>query len=407
MSDREQVASEVQSQISARGRISWLSRREEFLGLLKKLEGHGNFFTSMIQIDHSHQETIRTAMTEKLRPRIARQEDTGQRLKRLLKSMERLQGSRQKDIWLMMHNDPFELSSSLRKGGVNMQDDSAAFYLRLKNKGEVQAVEQPTNQVPPAEDGGYRIFDVSAEQPAQRITPQLFGRVEELLGASANELGLLGFIDATIQVLPSGTEHSDGPTLRESFSKDAEREYFRKAIHAKTRARLSLVAVTSLLYCLVAQGPKDLDADSLHYYPALIGEGQELEFEKSRINPFVLLELTPLASAVRPSVFAEALSSASSPDTPGRLMIQKLGILMFEIGMWESCVGERHSARVEAAKTGKEATAMVHPKFRDAIRECLDCTGDVRWTEWLFWNVAEPLEKAVRKLDEVRMVQNR
>lgn len=419
-SDVRRRAQRIQQGSSIAARGSWVLKRDTFLDILKRLKDHGDFFTAAIQLDQTQETAARLLRSEKLNSLFKRYQEAGDGLNHLVKSLAQLQGGKQTTLEVMMHQDPFQLQTALQKDTADsrFRPHSAAFYTRCQHKSVGVSVninsstqdQQPASQVLPTSDPQYLCFDVARRSAKYLPSCTKINTVQVLfnsIAASDEEATgwprLLGYMGESIHTFLDSTPHSTEKTLARALVDEDEQQELKESFNADFRARLGLTVASSILCRLHSEGPKELEATHLCYYPWLNEDGHQLALRESRINPFMPIRMSVTGSIATSS--AAVFSAGASDVDVATLMIRKLGILLYEIGTWSRVAGGRLSDNVRSVRVRKEALAIISPVYRDVTGSCLDYRREINTERWMLENVVEPLSRVVDNLARVDLLR--
>ena len=378
--------------------LRWAQNRDEFLQLLDQLHLYMVSVSGDIHPKQSKSVLARVLEDLKLRKHLRHYQDAGDRLKELISTLRVLPETNQVAFQLRLYNNPSELQALLKESskacGDYFQAEGAAFYMKLQSEPTQQA--DPSQEPPEAK---YLIFDVSTEEEASEAGERIASVREQLLSATPHPSKLdwgafLGHMGKTIRVISDSTTRLPGRSLITCLTDRGEQKVLQEAGYAGARARLAFIAASSLFYSLRAEGTQDLEAQDLTYYTALDKRKREPGYKESRVIPFV--PLTTLgATAFEPS----SADTLSGRDELKATMIKKLGILIYEIGVWTNVADTRLEARVSKVKTGKGHLESMHPKYPDVIDACLRYKKDGSVEDWLVKHVVLPLKEVYESIE--------
>ncbi|KAI1328469.1 hypothetical protein F5Y16DRAFT_419893 [Xylariaceae sp. FL0255] len=369
----------------------WKEKRDEFLELLDELSLHIESYSGHLRPKESKTNLAKLLEGLRLRQLQPGFQDAGDRLKRLVSSLSELPETEQVVFQLRLYSNPFDLQPSLRQRSDNcnnyFQTNGAAFYIRL--------YPEPNSQLDLTQEAAETkvlIFDVSPEEEASEAGERVASVRKQLLSAtpsaSRKDFGtFLGHLGKTIRIVLDSTPLLPERSLFTCFTDRDEQKVLQQAGYAGVRARLAYITACSLFYSLRAEGTQDFQAHDLKFYTTLDKKQEETKYKESRIIPFVPLT-TVGATAFTPSS-AGTVPGAEDPEVT---MIQKLGILIYEIGAWTSVGDLRLEARSLKAYTGKGRLISIHPRYPDVIDECLRFNGASSAEDWLFRYVVVPLK---------------
>jgi hypothetical protein len=407
---QESMDGHQDAQVASTAKTRWAEKRTSFTKLLEQLNHHVLFFSDQIKPKQSRSGIARLLEAPqqqiKMHRQMNRYRDAGDTMKWLIESIRKVERADQLTFQLMLHSDPFELQSDLR--GISpaceeyLDHGGAAFYLRLVPDADFAAhmAEQWAMPRRVLAEAKYFVFSVSSA--ASEVLDKFYN-VEAIFSRRETPVGrpdwavMRGDVDKeafdlekTIRVISDSTTHMVGRSLVSCLADREEQRILRKASYAGMRAELAFRVASSLFYNLYVDGLHDLHAQDLYFYTALNRKKQEPEYKISRLAPFVAL--SSLGSTAAAPSSSDALSGATN-DLEA-MMIQNLGILIYEIGAWNRVTGRGLAERVSKVKKDKERLlASISPTYGDVIDACFRYQKDGDVDEWILRNVLIPLKE--------------
>ncbi|KAH8668958.1 hypothetical protein BX600DRAFT_435470 [Xylariales sp. PMI_506] len=401
---------------AAKAKALWARQRPRFLELLEQLNRHVLFFSSQIKPKQSGSGVARLLEAPQrqlyIHRQINRYRDAGARLKALIESLRKLELADKVAFELMLHCDPLVLASDFRAISPicekHMPYGSAAFYFRLAPETNDAAGDRPLKPGPSRSspqsvfEAQFFVFGVpesagSAEKQSGGIRHigQLFQSTPQIPVGRPDWAGYRGGLSDHIQVLSDSTAHMAKRSLVACLADYEEQRILRKASYASMRTDLALRVAIALFYNLRVDGWQDLHAQDFHFYTALNRKKQEPEYKNSRIMPYIALS-TLGSTAVAPSS-SDALSGATGELEV--MMLQNLGILIYEIGAWSRVTGRGLAERVSKVKKDKEhLVANISATYRDVIDACFRYRKEDSVADWMIRNVLIPLKEVSESL---------
>ncbi|KAH0565084.1 hypothetical protein GP486_001524 [Trichoglossum hirsutum] len=389
-------------------RAMWaIGERERFIELVNKLKEHNDYFVSLLQIQLAikRNESINESEPSPLLDPARR---IAYRLRRLIQAIAAGEYQDHQQFQIMLYDDPFQLRSRLAKGSpisIGLRPSSSVFAFQLLNPSlentespapqtmdnisvffEVPSLDHPsqTADMPPrASDSITLSFDklwdtlkvLEGRHPQPRSFCHAIGTLKEVGVASHGPIALL--LDRTPYRLSK--------TLTQTLKDPAGSNMLRKK-YLIFRARLAYVLAATFLQFLLAGQPLDYTSDSLYYYarPATTALSSD-EMVSMLVAPYIQLE--NIGAATFPVSSTSVLTSAAETVTNDQIMVQRLGVVLYEVGTWKA-ITEPHQdwrARSSAARFGKLELVRCWPTvdYFNAVHACLE------WMAGDLWNVEE------------------
>ena len=205
-------------------------------------------------------------------------------------------------------------------------------------------------------------------------------------------------------------------TLQEAL-KDPVESHLRIVKFVLHRIRLAYVLAVSFLHFVLVGTPLDCHAGLLQYYSdhgsqkQSQGQSQnhplqDHELAAQRIAPYY--QLKAIGSAVHCQSSAGLLITVGEPVGEDQIKVQKLGVLLYEVGMWKTVAtnAEDWRSRSAAARSEKSELLKCLPAYCfNAVHACLDWTpqdfeDSDGLANWLNAMVVSPLRQALESLSK-------
>ncbi|RKK76157.1 hypothetical protein BFJ68_g18053 [Fusarium oxysporum] len=293
-------------------RLKWVMRdRESFLGHLKELKEHNDYFSSVIQLRPSHQQQDDPLVADRLTSTTKKLRNTGYHLRRLIQGLSSVRDSQAMVFEIMLYDDPFEFHTKLRKDEpalTSLRTSSSAFamqllqvpmessaatipqltlnypvFLEVPPETQLPSRDPPSEALPSIETVG----DLQNQLQYVKMAPVTEGYCRPTGSLSANDTDR----QSSIRIFYDTTPYTRSKTLLEALNNPAEHA-LRKLKFLGFRARLANVIATSFVHHVIAGYPLEYESKQLHYYsttPDRTTQTQATDLAAARINPYIQL----------------------------------------------------------------------------------------------------------------------
>ncbi|KAI9774400.1 MAG: hypothetical protein M1840_004294 [Geoglossum simile] len=409
-------------------RTSWaIKDRDRFKQLVKELTEHNDYFISIIQLRTSkHNDHHRIPAPSAQIARVA------SHLRRLIRSLAATRESNHIFFQMMLHDDPFDFHSLINSNlpaTALLRPSSSMFAFRLeKASSGTQAPRQNDNaallfEVPSfgetSEDVDKQIEDerpriesfagelisveslgVGGEDPDRKPWWAAIGTIKDVVGSPKPSE-----TDKPIAVFHDRTTYAPSKTLWQSFTDPTESKVMEKT-YLIFRVHLAYILASSFMHFVSAGYPLDYSSKSLHYFsdsktnPQLVST---LQLARKRKSPYV--QLRAVGASQLPESFSSILADAVETASNAQITVQKLGVLLFEVGVWKpvSVAEDWRSRSAEARIKKVELLKCATTGYFNVVHVCLEFATSETWTTdaqvaWLNFNVVQPLRRVLDSL---------
>jgi Prion-inhibition and propagation len=424
----EESHKEQQIESTLGERANWaIGDCDRFKQLVKELTGHNDYFISIIQL-----RTSKNNEHHEFPAPSAQVTHAASHLRRLIRSLAATRESSNIFFQMMLHDNPFDFHSLIGNSlpaTALLRPSSSMFAFQLKKaSSDTQTLHQNDNVAllfeVPSSDGSSEDVDKQIENERPRIESFAGEFISaESLGADGEDpdrkpwWAAIGTIkDVVSPPQPSKTAKSiavfhdrmtytQSKTLWQSFTDSTESKIMEKT-YLIFRVHLAYILASSFTYFVSAGYPLDYSSKSLRYYsdsktnPQLMST---LQLAQMRKSPYV--QLRAVGASHFPGSFSSILADAMETASDAQIIVQKLGVLLFEVGVWNPVSSAEDwrslcaAARIRKVELLKCATTG----YFNVVHACLEFATRDTWTTgdqvaWLNFNIVQPLRRIFESL---------
>ncbi|KAJ6032647.1 hypothetical protein N7540_003379 [Penicillium herquei] len=411
-----------------KNRTAWvLKLRKRFIELLDQITEHNNYFVSVLVLKDARKPE-QSQIFDEMGQVSQMTKTVSSHLERLFESLAATEQSDKIYFQMMLLNDPFELWSiineELPKNSL-LRPMSSIFAFHL-----LKAPFKSSTLEPDGENGVLSLLfevptvgktnktlneRVKTERPAIDSFAQPFPTGEKDYAHSIPVWTAIGNVsdivskahshdrDEPIAVFRDRTSYVPSKTLQQSFNaphvtRIGEIQYLRY------RLRLACIIASSFTHFAFSKYPLDFASKSLYYYDdsAMLSSPDGESMNQKIMCPFIQLRVGAFPFT---STSSSVLSRSAETTNHDQVTVQKLGVLLCEVGRWKpvSALEDWSSVSAAAQIARSELTKNVPLEYYNVVRSCLQFAPDESrsinaLTSWLENNVVFPLRRTLENL---------